>query len=108
MSMATRLESLLSFLEKDPEDSFTRYAVALELISKGDNSEGERYLRETIKRDAAYIPAYHQLGQLLGKFGTLDDAVAAYQAGIKAAAAQGEHHARSEMEQELEELQDEN
>lgn len=107
MSMATRLESLLAFLEKDPEDSFTRYAVALEFIASGDDSEGERYLRGTIDRDAAYIPAYHQLGQLYGRLGKLEDAVRSYQAGIKAAADQGEHHARSEMEQELEELQDE-
>ena len=105
--MGTRLDSLLTFLEKDPDDSFTRYAVGLEYLKNGDDEAGERYLRETIERDADYLPAYHQLGQFYGRSGRMDDAEQIYSTGISVAARLGEHHTKSEMEQELEELQEE-
>jgi Tfp pilus assembly protein PilF len=104
--MPTRLEALLKFLEDDPSDSFTRYAVGLEYIKEGNIGEGERCLLETIERDPAYIPAYHQLGQFYARQARDDDAVAMYIKGIKAAAAYGDSHALHEMQQELQELQD--
>lgn len=104
--MEDRLEALLGFLAKDPDDSFTRYAVGLEFLKNGNALEGERYLRQTIERDATYIPAYHQLGQFYARQGRDDEAVAVYTNGIQVATAQGDMHARSEMEDELQELQD--
>jgi len=105
--MSKRLDSLLAFLERDPDDAFTRYAVALEYVSSGDRPKGEEYLRETIRRDPGYVPAYHMLGQLLGNDSRYDEAAAAYTEGIRRAAIAGDNHARNEMEQELEELQEE-
>jgi Tfp pilus assembly protein PilF len=105
--MPTRLEALLKFLEDDPADSFTRYAAGLEYLKEGNEREGERYLLDTIERDPAYIPAYHQLGQFYARLARDEDAVAMYTKGIKAAAAYGDSHALNEMQQELQELQDE-
>ena len=104
--MPSRRESLLKFLEQDPSDSFTRYAIALEFISEGNTFEGERYLRQTIERDEEYIPAYHQLGQLYAREERNDEAIKAYTDGIAAAIRQGDAHARSEMQQELDELKE--
>ena len=42
----TRLEQMLAFLEQDPNDSFARYAVALEYASARDYSSAVEQLGE--------------------------------------------------------------
>ena len=108
MSASTgRLEALEGFLAADPGDSFTRYALALEHASAGNTDRAAILLQETIARDPAYVPAYHQLGALLARMGRKDEAAAAYQRGIAEARAAKNLHAASEMQQELESMQEE-
>ncbi len=103
----SRLEALKDFLAAEPDDSFTRYALALEYLALNDTSEGERLLRETIERNASYVAAYHQLGQLLFKLGRSEEAREAYTKGIAAARNIHDHHAASEMLMEMVELDEE-
>ncbi len=104
--MATRKDALLQFLAADPDDAFTRYALALELIAEGARTEGVAELRETLRRSPAYVPGWHMLGQALATDGAREEAEAVYREGIAAARATGDTHAASEMQQELDELQD--
>ncbi|MAT39917.1 MAG: hypothetical protein CL946_09975 [Ectothiorhodospiraceae bacterium] len=104
--MKNRLESLLKFLEDDPNDSFTRYAVALEYSKDGKQDDARKQFEETLRRDPEYLPAYHQLGQLLGELCEFGEAERIYTTGMQLAAKLGEHHTRSEMEAELDELKD--
>ncbi len=104
--MSTRKEALARFLAADPDDAFTRYAFALELIGEGARAEGVAELRETLRRTPGYVPAWHMLGQALAADGAREEAEAAYREGIAAARTAGETHAASEMQQELDELQD--
>jgi tetratricopeptide (TPR) repeat protein len=105
--MNDRLAALRGFLEQDPDDAFTRYALALEHLSAGDTDTAIALLRETIERDPAYVPAYHQLGMALHRIGALTEAAACYEQGIAAARSANERHAADEMTRELEDLQDE-
>lgn len=102
----TRLEAMEAFLAQDPGDSFTRYALALEHASAGNIEQALALLRETIAREPAYVPAHHQLGALLARAGRNDEAAAAYQRGIAEARAAKNLHAASEMQQELESMQE--
>lgn len=103
----SRLEALKDFLAAEPDDSFTRYALALEYIALDDFEEGERLLRETVERNPSYVAAYHQLGQLLFKLGRKAEAREAYTKGITAAQSIRDHHAASEMQMEMDEIDEE-
>ena len=105
--MKDRMTALLEFLADDPDDSFTRYALALEYLSRNDVERGITMLRETLHRDPAYIPAYQQLGQALHRAGAVDQAILCYQEGITMAKRQNDAHAATEMTQELEDIQEE-
>ena len=105
MKRGDRLEQLQRFLEMDPGDSFTRYALALEYISRKDPEKGIALLKETLERDPAYVPAYHMLGQQLALLGDHSAACESFTTGIEVARSQGEIHAASEMQDALDDLQ---
>jgi Tfp pilus assembly protein PilF len=104
MSKVDRLEKLTQFLKMDPDDAFTRYALALEYISRKDAAKGITLLKETIARDPRYVPAYHMLGQQLALQGDTEAATDVYGRGILAAQSIGDTHAASEMQAELDEM----
>ncbi len=102
---STRLESLLQFLEKDPDDSFTRYAVALEYISQGNPEQGIAYLEDLVERDPGYVASYQQLGYIYAEAERKEDALAVLKRGIEIARPSGDTHAMSEMQDAIDELE---
>ena len=102
--MRTRREILEDFVAQDPNDSFSRYALALELEKENRVSEALPQLREVIARDPGLAAAYQQLGRLLAQDGSVDEAREIYRQGISVAAAAGDQRARNEMQQALEML----
>ena len=102
--MKTRREILEDFVAQDPNDSFSRYALALELEKENRVSEALQQLREVIARDPGLAAAYQQLGRLLAQSGSVDEAREIYRQGVSVAAAAGDQRARNEMQQALEML----
>ncbi len=100
--MTTRLERLEEFLKDDPDDLFTRYAIALELAGMHRENEAVAKFEELLARDPGYVPAHHQLGLLLARLNRPEEARRAFERGIAAAAA--DPHARMEMQESLDEL----
>ena len=99
-----RIAKLKEFLANDPNDPFTRYALALEYAGKGDTERAVSMLEALIQSDPKYIPAYQQLGYAYQKLGRSDDAKEIFSRGIQAATQAGDLHARSEMQEALDEL----
>jgi Flp pilus assembly protein TadD len=93
---------LEEFLSQDPSDSFSRYALALELEKEGKALEAVEQFREVIARDPEYVAAYHQLGRALARIGSADEARVAYRKGVDVAIAANDQRARSEMQEALE------
>ena len=102
--MKTRKEILEEFIAQDPNDSFSRYALALELEKENRVSDALPLLREVIARDPGLVAAYQQLGRLLAQSGSIDEAREIYRQGISVATAAGEQRARSEMQLALDML----
>jgi predicted Zn-dependent protease len=100
----SRLEQMLSFLEQDPNDSFSRYAVALEYMSRKEYDLARRYLTELRERDPDYVATYYQLGQVCSAVEDWDGAEEAYNAGLVAGRRAGDLHAVSELQAALDEL----
>lgn len=99
-----RIAKLKALLELDPNDSFSRYALALELAAIDNNPEALTLLEDLIQRDGLYVAAYQQLGYLYQKLGRSEEAVSAFKRGIEVATQQGDHHAQSEMQDALDDM----
>ena len=100
----SRLDTLKKFLEEDPNDSFSYYAIALEYASMKMYPEAVSKYQELIERDPNYVPAHYQLGILLAQLSKIAEARMAFELGIKIATVQGDTHARNEMQEALDEL----
>ena len=102
--MKTRRETLEQFVAEDQDDSFSRYALALELEKEGREKEGIVHLQEVITRDASYVAAYYHLGRLLARTGRVPEALDAYGRGLDRAAAAGDQRTRSEIQEAIDML----
>jgi predicted Zn-dependent protease len=103
--MKSRREMLEEFVAQDPNDSFSRYALALELEKEGDEEAAIPQLQEVILRDHSYVAAYQHLGRLLAKTGMIDQARDVYNRGLVAAGAANDQRARSEIQEALDTLE---
>ena len=101
-----RIEKLKEFLLADPHDSFTKHALAMEYMAKGDDGTARRYLQEVLQRDPAAIGSYYQLGKLLERAGETQLALEWYNKGMIAAKAAGEKRAYNELQTAVDDLSD--
>ena len=102
--MKTRRETLEEFVAADPNDSFSRYALALELEKSDSRAEAAGNLREVIARDPGYVAAYYHLGRILSRLGEVEESRAVYQRGLEAASAAKDQRAVSEIQEALDSL----
>ena len=107
MANEERIKALKEFLAKDPDDCFSRYALALEYNGMGESESAISALKELLQHDPKYIAAYQQMGQIYGKLNKTRDAKRYYRKGIEVAGEANDIHAKQEMEEELEEIEDE-
>src|SRR5215212_5000628 len=103
-----RVEILKGFLEQDPKDSFSRYALALEYVKAGQTSDAQREFELVRDNDPAYVATYFQLAQLYRNLGMKHEAEKTYRTGITAASQAGDSHTQTELEEALESLLMEN
>lgn len=96
-----RLQQLMKMLEREPNDAFLLYGVAMEHKKADRPAEAIEYLRRTIAADALYCYAFYQLGQVYEADGKVADAKKAFEDGISAAIRKGDAHAKSELETAL-------
>jgi Tfp pilus assembly protein PilF len=99
-----RIEILKGFLDQNANDSFSRYALALEYMKLGQNDDAVREFETVNTNDPDYLATYFQLGQLYQKLGRIHDAEKMFRTGITVAARSGDEHTRSELEAALEAL----
>ena len=99
-----RIEILRGFLEENPKDSFSRYALALEYVKAGQSDDAVREFETVKKNDPDYVATYFQLGQLYQKLGQPHEAEKTFRTGITAASRAGDEHTKSELEAALEAL----
>jgi Tfp pilus assembly protein PilF len=97
-----RVEILKGFLEENSQDSFSRYALALEYVKLGQNDDAVREFETVKTNDPDYVATYFQLGQLYQKLGKSHEAEKTFRTGITVAAKIGDEHTRSELEGALE------
>jgi len=103
--MATnRMEILKSMLEKNPQDSFARYGLAMELVNRGELQQAMVEYRTLLEHNPNYAAAYFHGGQALEKLGQIEDARELYRKGIEITSRSGDQHTRSELQAALDML----
>ena len=102
--MPTRLERIEAMLADEPNDSFLRYSLALELRNAGRNEESLQRLEELTKDAPPHIPAFFMAAQQLVDLDRIADARGYLREGIEQARQQGDSHAAAEMSEYLSSL----
>lgn len=103
----SRVKKLMEFLEADPNDSFSRFALALEHLKSGDTASAQQHFEHILTHDPGYIGVYYHLGKLYQSLGELRKALKTFTTGISAARKENDLHAASELEQAISELETE-
>ncbi|MFN3562402.1 MAG: tetratricopeptide repeat protein [Chloroherpetonaceae bacterium] len=96
-----RISLLKSFLEKDPCDSFSRYALALDYIKLHRLEDAVKEFEYLLTHAPDYTATYYHLGKLYERMGRMEDAKRTYQLGISLTAQRGEAHANKELREAL-------
>ena len=93
-----RIEQLEAFLEEDPNDPFTRYALAQEHLKDGATEKALSMFEELVETDPDYVGTYYHLGKLYERLDRTDDAIDIYERGIEVARAQKDQKNLSELQ----------
>ena len=96
-----RLEKLKEFYEEDPDDAFTRFALAQEYLKRGDADKALEFFEDLVATDPDYVGTYYHLGKLYERLGRTDDAIETYEAGIDVAREQRSQKDLSELQDAL-------
>jgi thioredoxin-like negative regulator of GroEL len=99
-----RLDQLLKMLAGEPQDTFLRYALAMEYRSLGEPVPAAENFLKLIGQHPPHVPSFFMYSQLLVETGEIEQARAILRDGIEQARAQGDAHAAGEMSQFLADL----
>ncbi|MEM1108282.1 MAG: tetratricopeptide repeat protein [Planctomycetota bacterium] len=97
--MSDRLEQLTKLLAADPEDADVPYMIALEHAKADDPEAAVEWLDKALNLDPSYHYAYFQKAKMLSELGEDDDALAAVDAGVAKATADGNAKAVGELQE---------
>jgi predicted Zn-dependent protease len=100
-----KIAGLKEILELDPKNSFARYGLAMELAGRGETAAALAEFDTLLANDPGYTAGYFMAAQTLSAAGRTQDAITRLKAGISCAARSGNHHAVSEMQSMLEEME---
>ncbi len=99
------ISRLAKNIQQDPSDTFSKFALALELL-KDDRVEKAQLLFEAIlKQDPDYLGVYYHLGKLYQRREMYTRAKEMFSNGIRVAEKKNESRTKSELSEALIQLQ---
>ena len=96
-----RLALLLTFLEQDPGDAFTQFAIAQEYRKRGAPEQALVFFEKLVVDQPDYTGTYFHLGKLYEEVGRLEEAMATYRRGIEVSRKQRNLKDLSELQDAL-------
>ncbi len=102
MDVISNLETLLA---RGQDTAPLRYGLGSAYLQRGDPEKAVAHLQRAVEHDPAYSAAWKLYGKALGAVGKTEDAVRAYEHGIRVAEARGDVQAAKEMRVFLKRLQ---
>ena len=99
-----RLDQILELLQATPQDTFLRYALAMEYRSLGQTGTAAEQFNQLLAAQPPHVPSFFMYGQMLAEQGETEAARGILRNGIEQARAQGDAHAAGEMSELLADL----
>ena len=96
-----RIAALQAFLRDDPDDPFTRFALAQEYRKAGRAEDALAVFEALVRDHPEYVGTYYHLGALYAEAGRPTDAQRTYRTGIAEATRASDLHARAELQSAL-------
>jgi Tfp pilus assembly protein PilF len=95
--MSSRISTLAKAVKENPEDSFYKFTLALEMLKIEETSKA-RVLFEAIRNsDPGYVGVYYHLAKLYVELGENKKALQTYKEGIEVAETQNDSHTKAEL-----------
>ena len=94
MAVVDNLEALLA---RGQDSALLRYSLGGEYLKLQQHDKAIEHLRQAVEKDPKYSAAWKLLGKALAEAGHKDEAIRAYEDGIKAAEEKGDKQAAKEM-----------
>ena len=104
MPDSERVAMLKQALDANPNDSFARYALAMEYSGSGDTDTALSEFRRLLAANPDYTNAYFMAAQTLARVDRVNEARTMLRDGIESARRTRNQHAMAEMQGMLEEL----
>jgi predicted Zn-dependent protease len=102
MAIVDNLEAMLA---RGQDSALLRYSLGGEYLKLNQPGKAAIHLREAVVKDPKYSAAWKLLGKALADAGKKDEAIRAYEDGIKVANEKGDIQAAKEMTVFLKRLQ---
>jgi len=99
------IERLRAYLDKDPDDTFTRFALALEYQKKDDVEQARSLFEAILSDDPNYVGTYYHLGKLYEQMNATEKARETYHNGIRVAQTANDHKSLAELQEALQVLE---
>ena len=96
-----RLAALTAYHDEDPDDPFTRFALAQEYRKSGDADRALAFFEGLVRDHPDYVGTYYHLGALYAHLGRDADALRTYRDGVAIATRANDLHARAELQSAL-------
>jgi tetratricopeptide (TPR) repeat protein len=101
---ANRLEKLLEFIKNEPDDPFLKYALATEYLRLNQTDKALEYYEDLVNKSPEYTGTYYHLGKLYEALNRTQDAINAYETGMKITREKRDNHAFAELQAVYNEL----
>lgn len=99
--MKNNIPTLAARIKDNPDDSFSKFALALELIKIGQKEKAQVLFESIIENDPNYVGVYYHLGALYVGLEENKKALSTYKKGIEIANTLNDQHARTELQSAL-------
>ena len=99
-----KIEGLKEILALDPNNSFARYGMAMELAGRGETESALDEFSTLLANDPDYTAAYFMAAQTVANEARVPEAIEQLKDGIASAKRTGNNHALSEMQAMIDEL----
>ena len=94
MSLTANLEAMLA---RGQDSALLRYGLGGEYLNLKQHDKAIEHLRKAVALDAKYSAAWKLLGKTLAEAGRTNEAIKAYEDGIRVAEEKGDKQAVKEM-----------
>ena len=97
MSNNSNIATLAKRVKEHPDDSFSKFALALELIKINKRKSAIVLFEDIMQNDPTYVGVYYHLGEQYLIDGENKKALETYKTGIEIASSLKDEHAKSEL-----------